>query len=231
MPTNEKEFKTFDAKLQLKEVSEDSKYYEFSGYASTFNNVDLYNDAVMPGAFKASIIKRMPKLIYQHDMRQPLGVIDDIYEDDKGLMIKGRMPKGHSLVKDIKELLDCGAIDSFSIGYSTTDSEMRDGTRLLKEVDLWEVSFVTLPANPKATVTSVKSVEEIKTEVKTQRDFEKILRESGAFSKDACVYLASCFKSPEEGELPEGKDGQIDEVKKALSELNDEIFKLVGDLK
>jgi HK97 family phage prohead protease len=226
-----KEFKTLDAKLQLKNTDEDSKYYEFSGYASTFNNVDLYDDAVMPGAFKESLLKKMPKLIYQHNMSQPLGVIDEAYEDDKGLMIKGRMPKAHSLVKDIKELLDCGAIDSFSIGYSTVDSEMRDGTRLLKQLDLWEVSFVTLPANPKATITSVKSIDDIKEEVKTQRDFEKILRESGAFSKDACVYLASCFKSPEEGEPPEGNDGQVDEVKKALTDFNDELSKLIGDLK
>lgn len=225
----EYELKIFDAKLTIKQ-DEGGEFVLFEGYASTFNDVDRHDDIVMPGAFRASLSKRTPKLLSQHDMRKPIGKIDEVFEDSKGLFIKGRMPKENSLVKDLEPLLRMGAIDSFSIGFNITDVEFRDdGVRLLKEIDLWEVSFVTIPANPRATLTSVKSVDQVKEDVKTKRDFERLLRESGAFSKDACVYLASCLKLPGD-ESGEEKDGQQLVEAKEVSALTENLNKLIGDL-
>lgn len=228
--TDAKEFKTFDARLKIKQVESDDEFVHFEGYGSTFNNVDLGGDAVMPGAFKDSLLRKMPKLCYQHDMGRPLGIIDEAYEDDKGLYIKGRMPKAHSLVKDVEALLKIGAITEFSIGYSTMDAEYREGIRQLKELDLWEISFVTVAMNPKAVLTSVKSINDVKEEIKTQRDFERVLRESGLFSKEASVHLASFFQ-PNEGEPHEEIDEQTEEVKKSFSDFTSNLTKLIGDLK
>lgn len=78
-------------------------------------------------------------------------------EDDKGLFIQGRFANTEK-GKEIRELAMMGAIDSFSIGYRTLDYEYSNsGDRLLKEVDLFEVSLVTFPANELATITAVKT--------------------------------------------------------------------------
>lgn len=180
----------------------DDDYFRFEGYLSTFNNVDLGDDMIMKGAFDNTLGKRKVKILYQHDSSDLLGVFDSLKTDENGLFVQGRMPKAHSKVKDVMCLMKCGAIEAMSIGYTTVDSDWDDrGVRMLKEVDLWEGSLVTFPMNPKAVVTSMKKMQmdEIK-KVITKRDFERCLRESGAFSKEAAMKLASYFVNPRESE-------------------------------
>jgi hypothetical protein len=50
-----------------------------------------------------------------------------------------------------------GSIKEMSIGFFTRDAEMEKGVRLLKEIELFEVSLVTKAMNPQATVSSFKS--------------------------------------------------------------------------
>lgn len=208
----------------------DGEYFSFEGYASTFGNTDWYGDTVIPGAFKESLTERMPKLCYQHSMIEPCGVIDEAYEDAKGLFIKGKMPKAMPLVTGtIVPLLKCGAINSFSIGFNTEDSEAKsDGGRNLKKIDLWETSFVTIPADSYARVTGFKSrtIEQIRSDVKTKRDFEKLLRESGLFSKEASVFLASRLNL-EPGE-PE-TDIEAKAAHAAMGNMNTEIEKFIKE--
>ena len=146
-----KEFKQFKVAVKA-----DDRTVE--GFASTFGNVDHQNDIVMPGAFSASIADRMPKMLWQHNTDQVIGVWDKCFETDKGLYVKGRI-LNTTLGNDAYELLKAGAIDTMSIGYSTVKAayDNQAGTRKLQEVDLWEASFVTFPANDQAKVTIVKS--------------------------------------------------------------------------
>lgn len=224
---NSKDLKSLSFGFDLKEFKVDEEYFFFKGYASTFGNVDLGKDVVVKGAFKATLAKKKPKLCYQHRMSEPLGVIDKAYEDEFGLYVEGRMPRDNQQCKDVASLLKIGAIDSFSIGYSAKDVEMRtDGVRLLKELELWEVSFVTVPMNPKAKVTDVKTVKtvsEIKELVHNKRDFENILRESGLFSNDACKWLASCFVL----HSVEADDEKANVVNAALKEFHKDLTSFV----
>jgi hypothetical protein len=57
-------------------------------------------------------------------------------------------------------LLKMGALDGLSIGFATKVAEYDDkaGTRKLLEIDLWEVSPVSFPANEDARVDSVKAM-------------------------------------------------------------------------
>lgn len=57
------------------------------------------------------------------------------------------------------DLLRSGAMKGLSIGYKpvTYDFDENTGVRYLREVDLFEVSLVTFPANEEAQVTVVKS--------------------------------------------------------------------------
>jgi HK97 family phage prohead protease len=134
----------------------------FSGYASVFNVVDQQRDVVMPGAFAYALQTMKPghvKLLWQHTWSEPIGVIERLFEDAQGLYIEGRLLLDIARAREAHALLKAGAMSGLSIGYSPvkTRIEPDTGVRQLLEVDLWEISLVTLPANPLATVTVVKS--------------------------------------------------------------------------
>lgn len=132
--------------------------WEVAGYASTFGgDPDSYGDVVAKGAFLDSLARRKTKLLNQHDMTQPIGKQLSLEEDEKGLF--GRwsiLPT--TTGKDAHMLLEHGLIDSLSIGFIPVESDWReDGIRVLKKIDLYEVSLVTIPANENAVITSYKS--------------------------------------------------------------------------
>lgn len=124
------------------------------GYASVFGSIDQGNDAVQRGAFAASLkAGRKVRMLWQHDPTQPIGVWDDVREDDRGLWVRGRILTDVAKGREAAALLAAGAIDGLSIGYRAKRAE-RDGKgrRLLAEVELWEVSLVTFPMLPQARV-------------------------------------------------------------------------------
>ena len=156
----------------------------FEGYGSIFGNKDLGNDVVEIGAFSKSLRKRKPKevkLLWQHKQDQPIGVFESIKEDGDGLAVKGRLALGTQQGREAFELMKMGALDGLSIGYKADPNKQsydeRRKRRMLKEVDLMEISLVTFPMNPQARVTSVKACD------RTIRDWETFLREEGELSR------------------------------------------------
>ncbi|HEZ3561799.1 TPA: HK97 family phage prohead protease [Neisseria meningitidis] len=180
--------------LEIKSVSETGV---FSGYGSVFHNEDSYGDVVRPGAFKKSLAEwakkgRLPPMLWQHDRREPIGVFTKMVEDEKGLFVEGRL-----LIDDIPQaraayaLLKEKALGGMSIGYREILIEQDHDEKVtnLLELDLWEVSVVTFPANEEATVDSVKSAL-AGGGLPTLPEFEKFLRDAG-FSKSQSVAIAS----------------------------------------
>jgi len=187
---------------ELKTLHEDDDVFRIEGFAATFNNKDLGDDIIMPGAFTKSLTKRRPRFLFQHNTNMPIGAIEEAEENDAGLLIKAIMPKDLQLARDVFSLLKVGGLDSFSIGFSVKDFEVRDdGVRLLKEVELFEASIVTIPMNPQARVVGFKSIQDVRG-IQDKRDLEKFLREQG-ISKDAARYIASSF-TPSGVEAGEG---------------------------
>ncbi|WP_321397364.1 HK97 family phage prohead protease [Emcibacter sp.] len=132
----------------------------FEGYASVFNQLDNGNDLVLPGAFRNSLQDRKAggiKLLWQHDPREPVGIIDELFEDHYGLFIRARLLTGVRRAGEAYDLVKSGALDGLSIGFHTVKSARHaDGHRILQQVDLWEVSLVTFPMNDKARILSLK---------------------------------------------------------------------------
>lgn len=217
----------YQFKIETKDIGEDGEYFTFEGYASTFGNTDLGDDVVVSGAFSDSLKQRTPKLLYQHDLRFPIGVIEEAREDVKGLFIRAKLPKNNTKAADVGSLIKCGALDSMSIGFSIRDFDVKDQIRYIKRADLYEVSVVTFPMNEQAVIMSSKSLLEAEDAEKiiTKREFERCLRESGMFSKQAATILASRFN--EQGD-PAKDDKSEDEIKS--SELLTEIKKLLNKL-
>jgi hypothetical protein len=142
--------------FEIKELKAADGGWEIAGYASTFwGEADSYNDVVAPGAFKDSIEKRPTKFLYEH--HTPIGKQIEIREDEHGLF--GRWSIVDTVMgTDAYKLAKAGVLDSLSIGYMTLESDFRDdGVRVLRAVDLLEVSCVAIPANSNAVITDVKS--------------------------------------------------------------------------
>lgn len=149
--------------LEEKAVQEHDDVWIVSGYGSIFDNVDLGNDVVVPGAFAKSLREiGMPLLLFNHKMEDaPIGTIIDAKEDKRGLRFKAELPKDDSFVagRIIPQLKRRG-LKGTSIGYQTTKKTRRksDGAQMLEEIKLYEISIVNLPMNPLAGVDSVKGV-------------------------------------------------------------------------
>ncbi len=134
------------------------------GYASKFGNVDQVGDVVEKGAFTKSIQQGASRVrfLWQHNKQEPIGVIQEIREDDHGLYIKAEFANTQR-AQETRELMKMGALDSFSIGYRVPKDKIvveqtKEGQiQRLKEIHLFEVSVVTFPCNVEARLTGIKS--------------------------------------------------------------------------
>jgi len=167
------------------EIKAESSKGVFTGYGSIFGNEDQGNDIMQKGAFTKSLVNRpvsKVKMLYQHKTDEPIGVFTDMYEDSKGLFVKGQLAMGTQKGREAYELLKMGALDGMSIGFRADPekqgyNENKRGVRTLKEVDLMEISLVTFPMNESALIETVKG------NAKNIREWEKILREAGGLSR------------------------------------------------
>ena len=185
---------TLDCGLEIKSLSEEGV---IEGYASIFSNIDAGGDKVMPGAFVDSLAKarqtgRTVKMLWNHDPSQPIGVWEDLAEDGKGLRGTGRLVMEVPKAREVHALMKAGAVGGLSIGYRTIKAEPEGNVRLLKQVELFEVSPVTFPMNERAKISSVKAdgaddlVEKLAAGDRlTEREFERLVKGLGLSNSQA----------------------------------------------
>jgi len=150
-----------DVSFEVKQIDDDDdEFFRFEGLASTFGNIDLVNDIVVRGAFKESLAEKTPVVLWQHKSDSPLGMPEDIRETEQGLFLKAKLPKSDTFVAGrVIPQIKVGSISAMSIGFRVVERDFNEeGIRLLKKVDLMEVSLVTFPANPMAMVSGFKTV-------------------------------------------------------------------------
>ena len=180
--------------FEIKNINPESG--EFAGYASVFDNVDSDMDIMAKGAFTNTIANRFannnkPKMLWQHNPEMIIGVWDEMAEDDRGLFVKGRLLVDVAKGREALALMREGALDGMSVGFMTeeaVDEGSNGSVRRIVKVDLWEVSLVTWGANAAARVTDVKTL-------KTERDYERFLRDAGYSRKDAKALTSHGFKA------------------------------------
>jgi HK97 family phage prohead protease len=191
--------KTKDFSLQVKDLKEDGT---FEGYGSVFGNVDAYGEKVVPGAFVESLARHRREgsnvlMLWQHNPDEPIGVWEDLAEDAKGLWGKGVLIRDVRRADEVYSLMKRKAIGGLSIGYREVETEPDGNVRLLKKLELYEISPVAFPANRRARITEVKSerMEELARRFRDGepmpiKEFEDVLRDAG-FPKSIAVAIAS----------------------------------------
>ena len=167
--------------FEIKSIDESGKFY---GYASVFNLEDSYHDIVLPNAFtrtleRKSNVGRDIKLLWQHSPEKPIGVFDKIIEDSVGLYVEGRILMDVEKGREAYSLMKSGAVSGLSIGYSVKNAmvDKVSGIRTISEIDLFEISVVTFPANKYANITYVKSKSPI-SETKEYKSIERALNKA-----------------------------------------------------
>ena len=138
-------------------------------------------------------------MLWQHDARAPIGVWDDIRETAAGLEVKGRLVLQVQRAREALALLKAGAVDALSIGFSVmrggAEFDRERGLRRIKAVELWEISVVTFPANPKARVDRIKARARAGG-LPTEREFERLLmRDAGLSRSQVRTVLTSGYKA------------------------------------
>jgi uncharacterized protein len=167
----------------------------FRGLASTWQ-VDRHGDVIERGAFAKSLAAwasrgaRVP-ILWQHDQAEPIGALRNAAETDEGLEVEGELVLALSNAKRAHALARSGAL-GMSIGFTipTGGTETRSGVRFIREIDLAEVSLVSVPANPGAVVREVKSARDCN----TIREYEQLVREAlGLSARDAKTVAAKSW--------------------------------------
>lgn len=205
----------------------------FKGHGSVFNNTDSYGDVVMPGAFAKSLARHksagsMPALLWQHDSKQPIGIYKAMEEDEIGLSLEGQFALKTRQGAEAHELTMMKAVRGLSIGFTIPKNGMEfdeeENVYRLKEIDLWEVSVVTFPANGLANITDVRSALR-EGKPPTERDFEDILREAGYSRTDSKQIIAKGYREflREAEKASGGDEEEIDSLIKRLTNLSSSI--------
>lgn len=216
----EKEIKSFP--FEVKATAEENNIFTFEGYASTFNNIDHGDDIVIRGAFSNSLAKNSQvPILWQHQMSEVIGISVQLREDDKGLLVKGNLPTDDTLVSGrIIPQMKVGSIKEMSMGYFVEDYEItKDGIRLLKKINLFEVSLVTKAMNSQALVTGFKSFE-------TLRDIEQTLKNNGFSNTEAKTLISKIKEFSSKRDASEDNQRDADAIKqKIITDLNN--FKII----
>ncbi len=178
--------KAFHFQMAVKSVTQEQGDVIIEGFAST-PDIDRYRDIVEPSAFAKALTMFMknPVLLRSHDPDRPAGKIIEAKITDKGLWIKAIVSEEETK-RDVQE----ERMRAMSIGYIPleTDLQHEDGNpfnfetdsiwdadivRVIKSLDLVEISIVTTPANGNALFSVAKSVKAYFNEVLTKNFMHK----------------------------------------------------------
>lgn len=166
-----------DQKSVKEIIDGDNKSYEIEWYAST-KDKDRMNDVVEPTAFEETLKQYMtnPIVLLQHDMDKPIWNVVEASIDEKGLFIRAKITEDTDWVFS---KLKNGVLRTFSIWYRVKDFETvenvnSDGdysyTNIIKSLELFEISLVSVPANPFALIKSFDSCFKAEEEIEEKEE-------------------------------------------------------------
>lgn len=209
--------------FEVKDVSDTG---DFSGYAAVFNNLDRKGDVLLPGAFTDTLAEwkardRLPPLLWQHNMDEPIGLATKMEEDATGLLVVGKLLKDSvQRAAEAYSLLKNKVIEGMSFGFQVPPggATKERGARIVKSVRLWEWSLVTFGANELALVDAVKTAL-ADGDLPTLSEFEDFLREAGFSKTQACAIAGKGLRPLLQGE-PGDRDFTTELAQDLLSSLS-----------
>lgn len=162
----------------VNEIVENDKVVavEIEGYAST-KDKDRGKDIVEPTAFKNALDLYMsnPVVLLQHDTDKPIGLVTQATIDSKGLYVKAKITED---TDGVFSKLKNKVLRAFSIGYRIKDYEINEvkddqgdvtgWEEIIKDLELYEISVVSIPMNPYALTKSMANCFEKEAEMENE---------------------------------------------------------------
>lgn len=202
---------------------------KISGFFSTYEKTpDTYGDIILPGAFTKTIEKRKETghpfpICFNHDFSAVIGACE-VREEEKGPFMDGTFIDTQ-LAQDVRKMVLSGAIYQFSFAYDVlkrrdpNEEEKKNGVlNVLEEVEVFEVSVVTVPANSNAQVTDIKSAIDsaIKAGRRNSKSDEDVIKE--CIAKLQSLIEDGAGNIPEEEEVVEESEPEVNEASKELTD-------------
>jgi HK97 family phage prohead protease len=199
-----------DCPFEIKAIDNDGR---IEGHGAVFGSIDLGFDRIEPGAFTETIKdKGDVPMLWQHFSDKPIGVWDGLKEDRHGLLVSGQINLDTQQGREARSLVKQGAVRGLSIGYRAKDFEFEEEVRVLKRVELFEVSLATFPMNPEARVAGVKN--------HTPKVLEQSLRDIYGLSRRASKQVAAFIRNFEHEDGDDDSDVIDDSVAGMLRAFN-----------
>jgi HK97 family phage prohead protease/HK97 family phage major capsid protein len=146
----------FTAKALPKDDDEDQSII-IEGYAST-NDKDRHGDVVPSSVWEKGLedYLKNPIILAYHNHTMPVGKMVEHKVDAKGLWIQARITDAAG---DVYKLIKKGILSAFSIGFRIKDAEYNQAAEvfLVKDLELHEISVVSVPANQNTLFNLAKS--------------------------------------------------------------------------
>lgn len=198
------------------------------GYASTWiRHPDSYGDVVKEGAFTRTLKERWNggkgiPLLWAHQMDSLSSYIGkaDAEEDDKGLHFVASFDDTPEAQR-VRGLYKDGRLSKFSFAFDVRDAGMvtlEDGVKAneLRDLDLFEISCVCVPANDDAGVVAVKSEEpEVKTGKRNSKKDEDAIRQAITLLQGVLDEAGESDGKDDPKDNPKGEDPKESNPEKA----------------
>lgn len=242
-----KNFKAAPLKVKAAGPDDGMEEGQFQAYISVFGNTDSYGDIVQKGAFTRTLGEWAEKgntipVLWGHDMNDPFANIGGVLsaeEDDYGLKVTAQLDLENPTAAQVYRLAKGRRTTSCSFAYSVRDGEKKDDGFHLKDLDLYEVSIVQVPANELAEITMVKDataalakagrVLSAKNEqsLREARDsIDSVLKSLGDVQDGKAADAATNDQGEQASGTPKAKSGASDEEPEgAKSSVSDEELK------
>ncbi len=146
----------FTTKAVAEENSDQSSIF-IEGYANT-TDTDRSGDVILSSAWEIGIknFLKNPIFLAYHDHDQPIGRMMEHRIDNKGLWVRARISPA---AEEVYNLIKDGVLTAFSVGFRVLDATYDSVTDLfvIKEVELMEISVVSVPCNQESIFSLAKS--------------------------------------------------------------------------
>ena len=168
-----------NSSFETKALKKGSKTLKIAGYANTTAK-DRAGDIVTAEAWAKGVenYRRNPVLLYQHKHDCPIGRVDNIRVDKKGIYVEGAVSEAAEKNHGVQTLIKDGALKSFSVGFRVKDGKYNreDDSMMITDVELLEISVVSVPCNQDSLFSIRKSFDSDE----EFNEFKKSLKEADA---------------------------------------------------
>jgi HK97 family phage prohead protease len=214
----------FGLKGEIKEVDRTKR--TVIGYPSTFGVIDDGMDVVERGAFARTINawgpdgKQRIKALYQHEPAWMIGKHESLAEDERGLLARTRFVDT-PMANDVLTLIQEGVITEQSIGFDVVLRDTDDsGIRHLRELKLYETSFVTWGMNEITPILGVKGTRNPE-DIKARMERMESALKSERFDSDDIPHLMEIAIAQWKDALPSSNDDEVEALLRKVSALKE----------